>query len=643
MMKCCCMLLSLITVMYSCLYIHMVLGAIVSVDQVADSSWITHHNVISNTIIKQLTMGVSKSGQMDRETDLEPDWMSKSISSLSSKHLGDVVIPGTHSSASYSIGWTGDDRVQIVDESLLLPLAVTLGMQHFVSRWARTQDADLFSQLKAGYRYLDLRVASEGNGNFLWHNAGLTGQHINQGLMHIHNFASMHRQEIIIISFRDFWQVQGIRPRQSMELKDKQQLAALIYEILHNDLVPTTVGNNPNISSVLDTGRNIVALFQLEPYFSQAYPQWFWNDVNNKTTYEIRAAFHNPVEVFTFSDSILKLYKHVHSNNVTVIRPVICPSLLAHLSALLLTLPCQLILATSSALGGYLLGKTLFTKMKQSVSCCKLLKRRKRVVFILSTCMFVTVITTNVLLRFALSCLHFDGFAASFQEMAQMANKHGLTKVKALSKRNGETFVQNRGINDMIYFWLSRPDTHKLNVILVDDFRSSTIVQHAISTNTGLMTRKMSMTFIGSPLTGGSSVRVWFSCPQVQVSYLIVSRDEGKAITWSSIYQGDTITFEEGQFPMDSYVIICVGSIYGKWYQLYTGNLQQWIDTNLDLYIRGSETRSGHGLAYISSTFLDAESHCIPHIPKTVLNSTMWNDSTVPLSKLKHRHPQFAP
>lgn len=83
---------------------------------------------------------------IDFPISLHPDWMGNLVQSCPDIKLGEMVIPGTHDSGSYSI-----DAFQLY------------------SAVGRTQNVSVVEQLHRGARFLDLRIASAGNEVKIFH------------------------------------------------------------------------------------------------------------------------------------------------------------------------------------------------------------------------------------------------------------------------------------------------------------------------------------------------------------------------------------------------------------------------------------------------------------------------------------------
>jgi hypothetical protein len=113
---------------------------------------------------------------IDFPISLHPDWMGNLVQSCPKVCLGDMVIPGTHDSASYSI------------DTFKLFSAV-----------GRTQNVTVLEQLHRGARFLDLRIAGSGKDNVnIWHGC-LQGAKFERILDDIHLFCQDFPGEFLII------------------------------------------------------------------------------------------------------------------------------------------------------------------------------------------------------------------------------------------------------------------------------------------------------------------------------------------------------------------------------------------------------------------------------------------------------------
>lgn len=135
---------------------------------------------------------------------LPADWMSRNAPLLGGRKLANVVLPGSHDAASYSL--RPDSSVcpaRIAQLSALGELAA-LGA-FFMAPRARAQEESIGSQLAAGVRYLDLRVCALREGEeppqFFLHHTFL-GAPLDEVLAELDAFTRAHPREIVILDFQ---------------------------------------------------------------------------------------------------------------------------------------------------------------------------------------------------------------------------------------------------------------------------------------------------------------------------------------------------------------------------------------------------------------------------------------------------------
>lgn len=126
------------------------------------------------------------------------DWMSRNAALLAGRALAQIVLPGAHDAASYSLA-----RRSRACPSRINPSAA-LAAFLFAPR-ARAQEAPLSAQLAAGVRYLDLRVCAvrddAGGVAFYTHHTFL-GAPLAQVLDDLDRFLRAHPREIVIVDFQ---------------------------------------------------------------------------------------------------------------------------------------------------------------------------------------------------------------------------------------------------------------------------------------------------------------------------------------------------------------------------------------------------------------------------------------------------------
>ncbi|KAG7346937.1 phosphatidylinositol-specific phospholipase C, X domain containing protein [Nitzschia inconspicua] len=124
----------------------------------------------------QLAVCIPTIPAIDFPISLHPDWMGNLVQSVPDAKLGEMVVPGTHDSASYSI------------EPYKMYSAV-----------GRTQNVSVLEQLHRGSRFIDLRIAGSGNEAFIFHGC-LKGCKLERILDEILLFCQDFQGEFVIIN-----------------------------------------------------------------------------------------------------------------------------------------------------------------------------------------------------------------------------------------------------------------------------------------------------------------------------------------------------------------------------------------------------------------------------------------------------------
>jgi len=112
---------------------------------------------------------------IDFPISLHPDWMSNLVQSVPDVALGDIVIPGTHDSASYSIP-----------------------PYKLFSAVGRTQNVSVLEQLHRGTRFLDLHIAGSANDVYCFRGC-MRGCKLSRILDDIHLFCQDFPGEFLVI------------------------------------------------------------------------------------------------------------------------------------------------------------------------------------------------------------------------------------------------------------------------------------------------------------------------------------------------------------------------------------------------------------------------------------------------------------
>ena len=168
--------------------------------------------------------------------------------------LKDLVIPGSHNSGAFFL----DQNLEVgPDESSFVQ---TLGSmfgkvaKSVVHSWAVTQSLNIYDQLMAGIRYLDLRVALRNKDNQIRVLHGLYGVGIEEVLEDVKRFVVKHPKEIVILDFNHFY---------NMDCTAHERLAdtllALFSEILRSPGNETT---NVTLQDMWANEEKVIIFYQ---------------------------------------------------------------------------------------------------------------------------------------------------------------------------------------------------------------------------------------------------------------------------------------------------------------------------------------------------------------------------------------------
>ncbi len=180
------------------------------------------------------------------------DWMGANQKVIGPRRLCDLVLPGTHDSATCDINLSSPidpnadlkKLVALQYVPYLAPVATSM-----MARWARNQAFDIATQLAAGIRYLDLRVA-EMNGEY-WTVHSMLGTRLANMLREVAQFLAAHPKEVVILDFNHFYSI-----------TDWDQLARLILIELGSAVAPANAFTpQSTLDQFWSAGRQAVVLF----------------------------------------------------------------------------------------------------------------------------------------------------------------------------------------------------------------------------------------------------------------------------------------------------------------------------------------------------------------------------------------------
>lgn len=118
-------------------------------------------------------------------------WMEDVFTGREGALLKEIIIPGTHDSATYGI--TPDSDVS-PDGSSIYNAAKTIA-----ANWGKTQNLDTIGQLEDGIRYLDLRILKHKGEFVIVH--GLVSVTLDSVLLQLQQWVQAHPREIVVVEF----------------------------------------------------------------------------------------------------------------------------------------------------------------------------------------------------------------------------------------------------------------------------------------------------------------------------------------------------------------------------------------------------------------------------------------------------------
>jgi hypothetical protein len=172
------------------------------------------------------------------------DWMAEDAASLYARTLHEVTLPGTHDSGAYWLTkqTIPDARFPPGWAAAAIAAAERLGVpvDEVITAWALTQSADVGAQLRAGFRYLDLRAGWNGTAWCVHH--AEVGVPMRVVLADLAAFVKRHRGEFVVAQVSH---LDGAPPGARARLVDA--LKTSLKRALRGHLVPVRVGGDGSL------------------------------------------------------------------------------------------------------------------------------------------------------------------------------------------------------------------------------------------------------------------------------------------------------------------------------------------------------------------------------------------------------------
>lgn len=196
-----------------------------------------------------------------------PFWMAQHKQTIGSKPLSSLMLPGTHNSGSYSVGY----------ETGLL--------NRLLNAYSLCQDEDVFNQLVYGNRYLDIRIMYDPkHGEDFWiaHDFYPIDKTVREVLLQIKQFMDSTSEEVVILDFHRF--PLGFESKGQINMTRHNDLLDLVESIVGDHLTENTGASNyqKTLDSIVSTGRRLILghaeyLRMSRPYLFPAVKQLWAN------------------------------------------------------------------------------------------------------------------------------------------------------------------------------------------------------------------------------------------------------------------------------------------------------------------------------------------------------------------------------
>ena len=220
-------------------------------------------------------------------------WMGAAAAEIAHLQLWQLVLAGTHDSCTHTISSSSNfapDAPSAVRKApkkigifLLLylfpplqspsPFSLSNSSQcnqyKIVARWAKAQGKSALEQLRAGVRYLDLRIAFNEEDKGLYTCHSLYGEKIEGVLREVAEFLREQQQEVVILDFNHLYNMG--------DPKSHKKLIRKISRLLGKDkLILRESGPGVTLRELWDAGERRVVVIYQDNEWAEKYP-FLWH------------------------------------------------------------------------------------------------------------------------------------------------------------------------------------------------------------------------------------------------------------------------------------------------------------------------------------------------------------------------------
>ena len=259
-----------------------------------------------------------------------------------------------------------------------------------------------------------------------------------------------------------------------MPLSYSKELGHLLTNIFKDKILPVKyLKKNPTFKEMWNLKKNIIIFIDNSTQGALSNNRLFaYNSDFNYPSQYIFTEFHpsrNPSQLLHNFDSRFQQHLQVYRNKMTFDALVVTPSIV-------------------NVLGGYMKLKSFLNFLTLLIilvliRCLHLWKCHLDYYNVLkfSTYAVSSLVLANIFIYIIVILLGFEGSSKNLTDMCFTANVHGMTHlplpIRLFYPRNN---ILNQGINSALRHWSKNPDQYKLNMVTIDDFHSSELVDIAI-------------------------------------------------------------------------------------------------------------------------------------------------------------------
>lgn len=200
-------------------------------------------------------------------------WMEEMGTDIENMQLKQMLIPGTHDSASYGITPLSsfspekdlpDWLKKIRDWAGSIPY---LSIGAIASLWSKAQGYNIYTQLMGGIRYLDLRLSNR-NGD-IWLSHSLYSVPIQDVLNDVKRFIASNPKEIIILDFNHLYEFDD-----SLNKK----MATLLSDAFGSKMTNSSQGCDITVGQLWEADQQLLVFYKDDPTCDN-YP-FLWKEEN---------------------------------------------------------------------------------------------------------------------------------------------------------------------------------------------------------------------------------------------------------------------------------------------------------------------------------------------------------------------------